>query len=136
MQFWPGLEVAFGILTIVLGALFRTTCQKNGLPIQKPLFLLALVFVSWKTILFVAILSSPGPGYDTSTSLLEVLHSVPTNQSLLRPTAAILQTPILKFVRWDAIYFTHIALEGHVFEQEWAFGVGLSSPVSLISSGK
>jgi len=110
MQFWPGPEVAFGILllAVALGLLFNISYPQVGLPIQRPILLLTFVFIAWKTTLFVVILSSPGPGYDTSTSLLDISSSVPTNQPRLRPTLSILHPPILKFVRWDAIYFTHI----------------------------
>ena len=88
---------------------------------------LAFFFIVWKAFLLLLALFSPGPGYDTSTSLLGGqrlsigLDEAPEN---LRPH-------VLKLVRWDAIYFTQMSSRGHVFEQEWAFGIGLSGIVSL-----
>lgn len=70
------------------------------------------IFVIWKTLLLFVAWLAPGDGYDTSTTLLP--H---TN----------------KLVRWDAIYYVQIAHRGHVFEQEWAFGTGLSTILSTIS---
>lgn len=79
-----------------------------------PLVTLTGVFALWKTLLLVIAWSAPGKGYDTSTTLL------PDGN---------------KLVRWDAIYFVQMAQRGHVFEQEWAFGVGISTIFSAISSG-
>ena len=95
---------------------------------RHPFFALTGAFLAWKTLLLLLITLSPGPGYDTSSSLL----------GGQRLSAGLAETPeglsprILKLVRWDAVYFTHMSSEGHVFEQEWAFGIGLSGPVSLI----
>jgi GPI mannosyltransferase 2 len=92
-----------------------------------PLRYLAFLFIAWKAFLLLLALFSPGPGYDTSTSLLGGqrlsirLDEAPEN---LRPQ-------VLKLVRWDAIYFAQMSSRGHVFEQEWAFGIGLSGIVSL-----
>lgn len=117
---------------ILAMSLFTTN---SWLPIQKPIRLLAIVFIFWKTVLVLVVLSSPGPGYDTSTALLDLEDTTTRDCSVLCPTATSLEPAILKFVRWDAIYFTHIVRRGHVFEQEWAFGLGFSTPVSLLSSG-
>ena len=100
---------------------------------ERPIVLLLLTFVVWKAIVFALVCIAPGPGYDTSTSLLDVAISGPGQQGTLLATADSVSPTILKFVRWDAIYFTQIALRGHKFEQEWAFGLGLSTPVSAIS---
>ena len=100
---------------------------------QHPLVLLFGIFAAWKSLIILIALSSPGIGYDTSTSLrsfkndtLPVVSDVP----------ATFNHNWLNFVRWDAIYFTHLAEQGHVFEQEWAFGVGLSTAISWIATRK
>jgi phosphatidylinositol glycan class V len=93
---------------------------------------LLLLFVFWKAILLLVILCSPGPGYDTSTALLDFTNPLPNNQLDLRSSSPRLSPRLLKLVRWDAIYFSQLSHRGHVFEQEWAFGVGLSGSVSFI----
>lgn len=67
---------------------------------------LSVLFVAWKVLILDLAIIAPGHGYDTSATLL------PSDS---------------KFVRWDAIYFTELARRGHVYEQEWAFGKGLST---------
>jgi phosphatidylinositol glycan class V len=98
--------------------------------------LLFLLYVCWKAILFAVILCSPGPGYDTSTTLLDLTDSKPNHQTGLLSSSPTLSPSLLKLVRWDAIYFSQLSHRGHVFEQEWAFGVGLSGTVSFISTCK
>lgn len=71
-------------------------------------------------------LASPGPGYDTSTTLSKCDHG----------EGAIKASSWLdNFVRWDAIYFTQIAHRGVVFEQEWAFGWGFARLLTLVGRG-
>lgn len=91
---------------------------------RAPLRDLSILFVAWKILIALVVVLSPGIGYDTSSNLL-------VSQSLQAPTIQSVPPRIghklLKFVRWDAIYYTEIARNGHVFEQEWAFGKGLST---------
>ena len=101
---------------------------------ERPIAFLLLTFVVWKAIVFALVCIAPGPGYDTSTTLLDTAIFAPDEQGILFATANSVSPTILKFVRWDAIYFTQIARRGHTFEQEWAFGLGLSMPVSAIST--
>lgn len=77
-----------------------------------PLLYLTGLFFAWKLLLLLVAWSAPGDGYDTSASLLPHFS---------------------KLVRWDAIYYVQTAHRGHVFEQEWAFGIGLSTTLSTIS---
>ena len=86
-------------------------------PLEYPQSNLLLYFVLWKTLLFLIAIVSPGPGYDTSTTLLNS-----TSNGLSH-----------KFVRWDAIYFTEIARRGYVFEQEWAFGWGYTRALAILA---
>ena len=85
------------------------------LRLDNPVGSLTLAFLLWKALLFVVITFCPGPGYDTSTTLIAREGSgLVSSQTESLPQS-------LKFVRWDSIYFLHIAEKGYVFEQEWAF---------------
>lgn len=87
---------------------------------------LVIGFTLWKSLLVASALASPGPGYDTSTSLLKHEN---------RECAIKALTRLDKFVRWDAIYFIQIAHRGVVFEQEWAFGWGFTKLLNLVGRG-
>ena len=100
---------------------------------QRPLISLLGIFVAWKALIILIVLTSPGIGYDTSTCLLSWGGGVVSLAVSDMPIS--MQNRWLKFVRWDAIYFTHLAEQGHVFEQEWAFGMGFSTVVSWIAKG-
>ncbi|MCJ1249203.1 hypothetical protein MMC30_006426 [Trapelia coarctata] len=88
-------------------------------PLQRPKTSLTITFLAWKLLLFFVAVSSPGPGYDTSTFLVQPSPSYVPG----------------KFVRWDAIYFTQIARRGYVFEQEWAFGWGFTRILAVLGKG-
>ncbi|KAJ5756241.1 hypothetical protein N7533_005784 [Penicillium manginii] len=86
------------------------------LRLDNPSRSLTVAFALWKALLFLVIVACPGPGYDTSTTLLTNEHSG------LAPDSSTTALPLsFKFARWDAIYFVHSAEHGYVFEQEWAF---------------
>lgn len=90
--------------------------------LRHPVRSLTVAFGLWKFLIFLVVAVCPGPGYDTSTSLLSGIEHAP------------LSIP-LKFTRWDSLYFIHIAQHGYVFEQEWAFGYGYTRILALLSSG-
>lgn len=83
-----------------------------------PLLILSLVFIFWKAFLFSVVFISPGVGYDTSTTLLGF-----SNNSIPDDSILLLSGYLSKLVRWDAIYYTHLAQEGHIYEQEWALAM-------------
>lgn len=91
-----------------------------------------LSFIAWKLILLCIALTSPGPGYDTSTVLLHpYLHLAhPGSGSEWEPASR-----LKSLVRWDAIYFTQLARHGYIWEQEWAFGWGFTNLVAVTSRG-
>lgn len=76
--------------------------------------------------LLLVALSSPGNGYDTSTTVL----FTPYNEQ-----SSLLQHALQKLVRWDAVYFTQMAHRGTRFEQEWAFGWGFVRLLNLSGRG-
>lgn len=98
---------------------------------DHPLVLLSVIFVAWKVCIILVTLASPGVGYDTSTSLL---YSQASSLDSILEIPRLWTSRWLNFVRWDAIYFTHISEEGPVYEQEWAFGIGLSTAISWITA--
>ncbi|RYP31536.1 hypothetical protein DL767_005714 [Monosporascus sp. MG133] len=85
-----------------------------------------VAFASWKALLLaIAIGSSVGPAYDTSSTLISPVISSPNESAFDIAT---------KLTRWDAIYFVQAARRGYLFEQEWAFGGGLPTVISFITN--
>ena len=101
---------------------------------KYPKLFLTCLFLSWKAILFLVTVTSPSPGYDTSTTLLDWQHTI--NDELNSPVWSRMQDQVPKLVRWDAIYFTQIARRGVLFEQEWAFGWGFNKWIRIVGSGR
>lgn len=91
----------------------------------NPISSLIAAFTAWKGLLLaIALGASVGPDYDTSTSLFfNIVHGPAT------PVPAL----ATRLTRWDALYFMHDAVKGKVYEQEWAFGIGLPAVVRGIN---
>lgn len=107
----------------------QTFLRHGGvLSLSHPVRSLTIFFLLWKALLFLVIVACPGPGYDTSTALLPTGAASATTGE--RPSSI-----PLRFVRWDSIYFVHIAENGYVFEQEWAFGYGYTRLLTALVSG-
>lgn len=98
-------------------------------PLDSPHQSLLYLFVAYKTLILLIALCSPGPGYDTSASLL----ALPASDGSY--VTALLELLAEKLTSWDAIYFTTVARRGYLHEQEWAFGWGWTSLISFFSSG-
>lgn len=86
---------------------------------------LVVTFGFWKLFLLVAAALSPGVGYDTSTSLLLDAST----------TDAVSARFLDRLVRWDAFYFVPLADYGYIYEQQYAFGWGLSKLIAVLASG-
>jgi GPI mannosyltransferase 2 len=99
-------------------------------PLDCPIRSLVVLFAAWKLLLLLIAVLSPGSGYDTSASLFS--PSAAEGRQLPPPIQYILG----KLTRWDAIYFVKVANRGYVFEQEWAFGWGFTSLISLCAAGE
>jgi len=99
---------------------------------NAPIASLLTLFTAWKVLLFsLAFVSSPP--YDTSTQLL--FRGYGLNSTLPSPTSigGILAQ---KLTRWDGIYFATSAERGYQFEQEWAFGWGLTRAIAYLAKRK
>ncbi|KAF9887983.1 ER membrane glycoprotein subunit of the GPI transamidase complex-like protein [Aspergillus nanangensis] len=102
---------------------------------DHPIRSLSIAFWVYKSILLLIIACSPGPGYDTSTALFAYQTPNASDVGLQQSTSHPPPLPsLLKFVRWDAIYYVHTAENGYVYEQEWAFGYGYSRILALLTS--
>ena len=101
--------------------------SKRAAIVRHPLRALLLCFAAWKALLLLVAVASPGPGYDTSTSLV---LSHPQGGGGDGPLPAALHRIATRLTRWDAIYFTQVAARGYRFEQDWAFGWGLTRLVA------
>jgi phosphatidylinositol glycan class V len=120
-------------------SLYACTCEvtllyimevlKPSSALRSPLRSLLYVFCGWKALLLAIALGSPGPGYDTSTSL--ILPPVLTPEFGL----SIAERLAEKLTRWDAIYYTTVASRDYLFEQEWAFGWGWTRLISFFCAG-
>ena len=86
--------------------------QTGKLPLSAVIAELSIYFWTYKACILTIALLAPGVGYDTSTTLLPGAN---------------------KLVKWDAIYFVQKSQRGDTFEQEWAFGKGLSTILSLFA---
>jgi len=104
--------------------------QRAGASHSAALFRLVGLFLLWKLLLLVLAANSPGPGYDTSTTLL--LPALAPDE----PLASRLSAHVLsRLVRWDAIYFVRIANRHQLYEQEWAFGWTFTRLISHVAKG-
>lgn len=101
--------------------------------VHHPYRSLISIFVLWKACLLLLAILTPGPGYDTSTTLAQ-WHRDTSDIKGLFPT--FLRQVSTRLTRWDAIYFTEAARRGHVFEQEWAFSYVFSKFINLLAAGK
>jgi hypothetical protein len=100
---------------------------------NSPIASLLTLFTAWKVLLLTLAIISPGPGYDTSTQLFFRGYGV--NSALPNSTSA---GDLLaqKLTRWDAVYFATSAERGYRFEQEWAFGWGLTRAIAYLAKRK
>jgi phosphatidylinositol glycan class V len=101
--------------------------QPPNLARRRPIRSLILTFAAWKALLLLIALCSPGPGYDTSTTLF-----LRGDTHLPGPLTYV----IGKLTRWDAIYFVKAATRGYRYEQEWAFGWGFTRLIALCTAGE
>src|SRR3954463_5467385 len=91
--------------------------------LNHPVKSLVFLFTAWKAILILIAVTSPGPGYDTSTIVAYREH---------RPLS-LSDVVSSKLFRWDAIHFVAIASRGNLYEQDWAFGWGLTRSISFVA---
>ncbi|KAH6887587.1 GPI mannosyltransferase 2 [Thelonectria olida] len=94
---------------------------------SSPLLSLSLSFTLWKSFLLLIALAPTlfTTDYDTSTSLFfAILY--PPNSSI--PALA------SRLTRWDALYFMRSARTGYVYEQDWAFALGLPKVVTTLGA--
>ncbi|OJJ73554.1 hypothetical protein ASPBRDRAFT_194492 [Aspergillus brasiliensis CBS 101740] len=90
------------------------------------------VFLLWKASLLLLAILTPGPGYDTSTTLFPWHRDTSEREGVIPSTLRRIST---KLSRWDSIYFTESARRGHIFEQEWAFSYSFSKFINLLAPG-
>ncbi len=112
----------------------QSLLQHSTFTTSQGVRLLLVLFCFWKIILLTIVALAPGPGYDTSSTLLVDSRTQDISTASVGEVSTTL-APVVKFIRWDAIYFSQIARRGYVFEQEQAFAPGFPSAVDLIQRG-
>jgi GPI mannosyltransferase 2 len=96
--------------------------------VSRPLVSILTFFTVFKALLLsIAISAAVAPDYDTSTTLFFTRHAAIAGI----PSAA---SPAQRLTRWDAIYYMSAVRNGYVFEQDWAFGLGLPTLTAWLSS--
>ncbi|KAI5459252.1 GPI mannosyltransferase 2 [Mariannaea sp. PMI_226] len=98
---------------------------------SRPFRSLIISFSAWKAfLLLIAVIPACfSSDYDTSTSLFfNILYPTPSSPSSPSSSSPV---PILaaRLTRWDALYFMRSARDGYVYEQDWAFAMGLPKAV-------
>lgn len=91
-------------------------------------------FLGWKALLLAIAAGSAAvsPPYDTSAGI-NLLLSADGSGAL---TASTNQSALLaRLTSWDAVYYVKAATRGYLFEQEWAFGSGVPTLISIIIKG-
>lgn len=96
--------------------------------VRRPVLTLVTAFTAWKLFLvLIAAGSTVGPAYDTSGGITLDIAS---------PGNSAAPTLLARLTSWDAIYFTQVARRGYLFEQEWAFGSGLTIVIEYLVKSK
>lgn len=107
----------------------------------RGLLSLVALFIVWKAFLLAIVSLSPWPGYDSSSVhlLVESCKDIATHGAPLAGNDDCIgqighqQTSthlsqwsrwLLRFFRWDVVYFTDLAQNGYRYEQQWAFTWG------------
>jgi phosphatidylinositol glycan class V len=101
--------------------------------LSHPYRSLAIIFVLWKILLLLIAGLSPGLGYDTSTDLLFELNTANVDSRRYYLPQTVLKRLSARLVRWDAIYFISSAKHGYIYEQEWAFGWGVTTIIGRVA---
>ena len=124
------IKTYFSSSTRIGGPATRKSKSDGATVIPKPFFAWLLTFfAAWKLLLLVVAYASPGPGYDTSTSILfDQYHAQPHSWP-----SRLIQGLTLRLTRWDAIYFSTSSARGHLYEQEWAFSWFMSRLTAMLS---
>ncbi|GAO13372.1 hypothetical protein UVI_02013820 [Ustilaginoidea virens] len=92
---------------------------------NRPIQSLTAIFLAWKSFLVaIALGTAVARDYDTSTGLFF---------DRMYGANATVPTLAAKLTRWDALYFMHSTIKGYVYEQEWAFGIGLPATVGALA---
>ncbi|KAF2812688.1 mannosyltransferase [Mytilinidion resinicola] len=111
-----------------------STWNPYARPLEHPLKSLALLFLLWKALLLVVAVASPGPGYDTSTVILQRAGAVGAGEKHASSIFHVLGERLaLKLTRWDAIYFVKSAERGYLNEQDWAFSWAFSRLIRYLA---
>lgn len=101
--------------------------------LDRPKTSLTFAYTIWKLLLVSVAILSPGPGYDTSTTLLYPNEDA---SKIVSWPESVVESWLQHLVRWDAIYFTQIARRGYEWEQEWAFNWGFAKLMSSVGRSK
>jgi hypothetical protein len=100
-------------------------------PTKPYLSWLLAFYGAWKLLLLAVACASPGPGYDTSTSILFDRHGVEAHSWV----SGAVEHLTLRLTRWDALYFSTSSARGHLYEQEWAFSWFMARLTAILADG-